>query len=165
MSQTTKLITTAGFVCVVLLAVGVVYTLVHKRSTNLTPKTATSGIGCVAKQLAAGSTGNCVNDVQTMVNYIETAGLTECPFPGAQKLPVTGSYDAATQAQVKVAQAWINCYNKEEGITTAINADGNVGSSTWPELCTYAYKFPKLANQSTSPYFQQSLAAGKDAGC
>lgn len=157
-----------GFVVLVLLAVGVVYSLVHKKAASTSARTtsgAVAGSGCVARQFTVGSTGNCVSDIQTMVNYIETAGLIECPFPGAAQNPASGTYDAATQTQVKIVQSWVNCYNKEEGVTTAINADGNVGASTWPELCTYGYKFPALAKQSTSPYFQQTLAAGKDAGC
>ncbi len=154
-----------GLLIAIIVAVGVVFNLVHKRSANLAPQTAVSGTGCVTKQLAIGSTGSCVSDVQTMVNYMETAGLIQCPFPGASQIPINGTFDTATQAQVKVVQSWVNCYNKEEGVTKVIVADGTVGPTTWPEICTYAYKFPKLAGQNPSQFYKQAVAAGEDAGC
>jgi hypothetical protein len=162
-----KTLSTVGFVILVVLAIGVVYNIIHKKSASTSPKSSLSSkaTGCVSQQFNVGSSGHCVNDIQTMVNYIETAGLIQCPFPGAAQQPATGTYDATTQTQVKVVQSWFNCYNKEEGVTTMIDVDGMVGPSTWPELCMYGYKFPALAKQNPSPYFQQTLAAGKDAGC
>jgi hypothetical protein len=119
----------------------------------------------VARQFAPGSSGACVSDIQTMVNFMETDGLTECPFTGAKTLAITGMYDTTTQYQVKTVQTWNNCYNKQEGSSSVIAANGIVGTSTWSELCTYAYQYQKQVAESTSPYLKASVAAGKNAGC
>jgi hypothetical protein len=100
-----------------------------------------------------------------MVNFVETDDLTQCPFVGAQILQSSGIYDAATASQVKVIQNWFNCYNRQEGDKSTISANGNVGESTWSELCTYAYQFPKGSGSSVSPYLKASIIAGKNAGC
>jgi hypothetical protein len=96
---------------------------------------------------------------------METDGLTQCPFVGAKSLDINGVYNASTAIQVKTVQTWENCYNKQEGDPTRISADGSVENTTWYELCTYGYQYPKQSNQSTSSYFKVSLVAGKSAGC
>jgi hypothetical protein len=120
---------------------------------------------CNAKQFGPGSSGSCVSDIQTMVNFMETDELTECPFAGAQTLSPSGSYDKTTQAEVKVVQTWLNCYDREEGTPKTLSANGTVGSATWYELCTFAYEYPQRANSSPSPYWQAAQVAGKNAGC
>jgi peptidoglycan hydrolase-like protein with peptidoglycan-binding domain len=123
------------------------------------------GDTCTSKQFTLGSSGNCVDDIQTMVNFMETDGLTQCPFTGSSTLSVNGSYDTNTQSQVKVVQSWLNCYNQQEGEAGTSSVNGVVGTSTWSGLCTYAFQYPSQANQSTSPYLKLSIAAGKNAGC
>ena len=49
------------------------YTVYNQKTVPNTP-TAT---GCRAQTFSQGTTGNCVKDIQTMTNYMETAGLTE----------------------------------------------------------------------------------------
>ena len=138
----------------------VVFTKPKKVSPAVTKSTA-----CAGQNYVAGSTGPCVSDIQTMVNFIETDGLNECSFKGNQLLTINGNFDQPTVDQVKVVQNWLNCYNKQEGAPGYINPNGMVGSSTWSGLCTYAYYYPKQAGQSNSSYFKATLAAGKTAGC
>jgi len=129
------------------------------------PSKAPPQTGCVAQRFTVGSSGACVRDIQTMVNYMETAGLSECPFTDGKPLNINGTYDGTTKQQVQSVQTWINCYNKQEGSNTSIPTDGTIGSSTWPQLCSYAYRFPSQSNSSTSPYCAEAIAAGKNAGC
>lgn len=149
-------------VIIVIVAISITIFFINRRS-NQTKQTTQST--CTSKQFSLGSSGDCISDIQTMVDFIESDSLTQCPFPGAKALSINGSYDENTQTQVKVIQTWLNCYNKQEGSPVTINVDGSVGTTTWPELCTYAYLFPKQSNESTSPYFKPSLVAGKRAGC
>lgn len=121
--------------------------------------------GCRAQTFAMGASGSCVKDIQTMTNYMETAGLTECHFTGGQTLQVTGTYDTQTATQVKVVQNWANCYYAQEGLSMRVTANSSVDSSTWTELCDFAYTSPKQSNAATSPYTSASIAAGKDAHC
>jgi hypothetical protein len=148
----------------VILIIGTVFVSVNHNKR--TPKQVTmDSKTCIAKQIDSSSTGNCVSDVQTMIDFMETDKLTECPFNGAIPTPINGLYDSATQAQVKTVQTWINCYNKEEGSTTPINVTGVVSPATWHVLCSYGYKFPKQSASNTSLYAKQTLSAGADAGC
>jgi hypothetical protein len=162
-SHGTKAIKELAIVIIFALIIGGAFSLLHHSSKSTATQIVASG--CIAKQFSVGSSGNCVSDVQNMVNFMETDNYNQCPFSGMAKLTISGVYDAATQTQVKVVQSWENCYNKQEDSTTRIVASGNVGTSTWSELCTYAYQYPKQSNSSTSPYFKASIAAGKDAGC
>ena len=143
---------------VAFLAVGI-GTLKHRPSQALVAS------GCTARQFDVGSSGTCVNDIQTMINYMETSGLNECPFVGAQRLPINGTYDSATKVQVSTVQTWINCYSKQEGSQTSVSVTGKVDSATWHLFCSYAYQFPSQSNSSVSPFRQASIAAGKNAGC
>lgn len=147
-------------VAVVILAAVLVFT-----RQAAAPTKPAGGDSCTAKQFAPGSSGNCVSDIQTMINFMETDGLTQCPFTGSSSLSVSGSYDASTQNQVKVVQSWLNCYNRQEGESGSVSVNGVVGSATWSGLCTYAFQYPSQANQSVSPYLKLSIAAGKNAGC
>jgi hypothetical protein len=153
-------------VCIVVLVLiigGVLLLIRHNSKPNMTPVAQSNS--CISRQLSIGSSGNCVRDVQTMVNFLETDGLTECAFIGAQQLSVSGTFDAATQQQIKTVQTWINCYNKQEGNPLNTPANGTVGTATWSGICTYAYLYPKQSGQGPSPYLKASIAAGKDAGC
>lgn len=129
------------------------------------PSSSVSQSGCIAKRFSVGSSGQCVKDIQTMVNYVETAGLNECPFVDAKTLPVSGNYDQATARQVTSVQNWQRCYSSQEGSQTNILATGTVNTRTWHLLCSYAYLFPSKSNSHTSPYRQETIAAGKNAGC
>lgn len=130
------------------------------------PKKVAKRTGCIAQQLSSESSGMCVRDVQTMVDYIETAGLSECPFTNGKPLDIDGIYDRTTEQQVESVQAWMNCYNKQEGSTNAsIPTNGIVNSLLWSQLCTYAYRFPLQSSSNTSPYRQAAITAGKNADC
>lgn len=120
---------------------------------------------CLSEQLRAGSTGNCVKDAQTMVDFVETDSLNECPFAGGKTIQPSGTYDAATAAQIKVVQTWLNCYNKQEGGNDMLPTDGVISHATWAALCTYGYQYPHQSQTGSSPYFRQTIAAGKNAGC
>jgi hypothetical protein len=128
-------------------------------------KNQTVASGCASHQFTVGSSGSCVKDIQTLVNFIETDGLTMCPFTGSQALPINGSFSVSTQNQVAVVQTWANCYNRQEGTPTTISTDGVVDSSTWSDLCTYGYQYPKQSNSGISPFLKASITAGKNAGC
>lgn len=120
---------------------------------------------CVSKQLSVGSKGSCVSDAQTMIDFMESDGLTQCPFTGSSPLTINGTYDANTEKQVMVIQAWLICYDKQEGEPVNIISNGTLTPSTWLAMCTYAYIYPSESNQSSSTYLNQSILAGKNAGC
>jgi hypothetical protein len=151
-------------VTIILIAACVLSLLVlghHKKAPTQDAKAS----NCISQSFDIGSSGSCVTDIQSMVNFFETDNFNECAFTGAQTLDINGDFNNATKSQVMVVQKWLNCYNKQEGAPGTINANGIVGSSTWSNFCTYAYSYPKQAGQSSSPYFKDSLAAGKNAGC
>jgi hypothetical protein len=147
---------------VVLIIAGILI-ITHKHSSN--SKTVVYANGCVAEEFSEQSSGLCVKDIQTMVDFMETDSLNECVFIGAESVGISGIYNAPTKQQVQTVQTWANCYNKQEGEPGIINVNGAVGPATWSELCTYAYKYPYQTNSSTSPYFKESIIAGKNAGC
>ncbi len=163
MSPNSAKLRVIGSVLVVIIICAVAIFIVNRTPSQAT--TTTHYSGCVAQQLEAGSSGACVSDVQTMVDFMESDGLTECKFTGSAELPINGTYNAATKTQVQVVEQWENCYNKQEGSTVTIGTSGNVTTATWSELCTYAYHYPAQTSSSLSSYRQASLAAGKNAGC
>jgi hypothetical protein len=126
---------------------------------------ATAQNSCINHTYANGSSGECVSDIQTMVNFLETDNLNECTFTGAKTLNINGNFDATTESQVKVVQSWLSCYNKQEGAPNNTTVSGTVDSGTWSDICTYAYLYPKQAGQSSSPFYKQAIIAGKNAGC
>jgi hypothetical protein len=152
----------ALIVVIVIIAVGALLFATHHSSNKVTPLASS---GCASEVFSVGSSGNCVQDIQTMVDYMETDDLTECPFTGGQVLPVDGSFDASTKQQVQVVQTWQNCYNKQEDLPAAQIVNGSVGTQTWSELCTFSYTYPKQAASSPSAYFKSTVTAGKNAGC
>jgi len=149
---------------IIVIAVAITLLLLADRS-HPTVNKSVARTGCVTQQFTIGDSGSCVGTIQTLVNFMETDGLTECPFPGGSRLTATNSYDAATQKQVQIVQGWENCYNKQEGSSLRIDANGIVATSTWSELCTYAYHYPMQAGARVSPYRQAAMTAGKNAGC
>jgi hypothetical protein len=153
-----------GIVVVVL--IGLIALLVsHDRSTSATNQTNSSASissGCVSKQFSTGSTGHCVSDIQTLVNYTEHSGLTECPFSNGATLIVNGSYDSLTSTQVRSIQQWSDCYAEQEGFTSDVMQTGTVDKATWGELCTYGYTDPLHTSAKGATTVE---AAGKDAGC
>lgn len=148
---------------IVVLVVGTVMIAGKLRSD--TKAAAEAQTKCLSKELSQGSSGDCVHDVQAMVNFMETDGLTQCPFTGGFRLPLNGYYDASTSQQVAVVQDWLTCYNKQEGLKIPDFKRGKVTAATWSQLCTYAYQYPSQSNDSKSNYRTEALAAGKDAGC
>lgn len=148
------------FVSIVILSLATgVHLLTHH------PAPITNKSGCTSQEFSLGSSGNCVEDIQTMVDYMETAGLNECPFTDTAALPIKGTYNTYTAQQVSSVQTWVQCYSKQEGARSNVAVSGKVNEATWHLLCSYAYHFPSQSNSSTSPYFQKTIAAGKDAGC
>lgn len=139
--------------------------LLHQNRQQSAKNQVSIRTGCIAQTFNVGASGSCVRDIQTMVNFIETDGMTECPFIGSQQLTLNGNYDNLTKNQIQVIQQWENCYNKQEGSTLIVNDNGIVSTPTWSELCTYAYLYPSRSGSSVSSYRQASLAAGKDANC
>lgn len=121
--------------------------------------------GCTTQQFAVGSSGKCVKDIQTMVDYMETAGLNECPFEGTKILTITGAYNKETANQVRSVQQWIHCYSAQEESQTNVSVNGKVDAATWQLLCSFGFRFPSQSNSSTSSYRQSALSAGKNAGC
>jgi hypothetical protein len=128
-------------------------------------KTAAALTGCVTRTLAQGSSGSCVKDVQTFVNFVETDDLSECPFTGGKTINESGMFDSSTARQVAIVQTWLNCYNRQEGEAAVVNSNGIVAPATWSQLCNYAYRFPSQSSSRVSPYAKASIAAGKNAGC
>lgn len=134
--------------------------VLHRNSTTvITPR------GCTSTNLSQGSSGICVKDAQTMVDFIETDGLNECVFTNGMPLAVDGSYNAATAQQVKSVQTWVNCYNHQEGITQTVPTNGTIDKTTWVALCTYGYQYPTQNSASSSPYTKAATTAGNNADC
>jgi hypothetical protein len=150
---------------ILILVIGTILFIMNKNHSSTTPTPIAHYSGCIAEQLNVGTTGSCVGDAQTMVDYMQTGGLTECPFSGGSLLPITGNFDETTKAQVQVVEKWENCYNKQEGSSVTISTSGIINTTAWSELCTYAYHYPLQSNSTVSSYRQKSLVAGKDAGC
>lgn len=135
---------------------------VHHRVAAPAKQTVSLSSYCVGQTVKTGDSGHCAADIQTMINYMEHSGLTQCPFEGGKQLPVTNEYDTATAAQVQSIQGWANCYAKQEGFTTNVRQTGSVDRTTWSELCTYGYTNPLRSGANGA---SDSIAAGKDAGC
>jgi hypothetical protein len=146
----------------VVAAFGGFYLYAHKQDSTTTSAALS---GCRAETIGLGASSNCVKDIQTMTDYMETSGLTECQFTGGHVVPITGTYDAATEAQVKVVQNWANCYYEQEGINQSVTTSGSVDNGTWTELCNYAYNSPKQSGENVSSYTKASIAAGENAHC
>lgn len=149
---------------IALVVVAIVVMIVVAFRKNPKQPTAQAG-SCTSRQFSFGSSGTCVSDIQTMIDFMESGGFTQCPFTGGSKLAIDGAYDSTTQAQVKVVQTWMNCYNKQEGVASSLTVDGSVDVPTWTDLCNFSYEFPKNSSNNTSPYSSASITAGKDAGC
>jgi hypothetical protein len=170
MKRPARSLTNDGFVGIILLLVvvvvltGGIYLALarHKSAKPAVAQSANLHSYCVGQPLTTSASGHCVSDVQTMVNYMEHSGLTECPFMGGATLVVSGTYDATTSAQVQSVQAWSQCYAKQEGFSSNVKQTGNVDKSTWGELCTYSYTDP-LHTSATDA--NTAISAGKDAGC
>jgi hypothetical protein len=147
----------------IVLGLGLIYLDRHYYSKTNTPSgTKDLSSYCVGKTFASGASGNCVSDIQTLINYMENSGLTQCPFDGGAPLTVNGTFDSITTAQVKSVQGWASCYATQEGFTTNVIQNGTVDKTTWGELCTYGYTNPSHSGASGAT---SAIAAGKDAGC
>jgi hypothetical protein len=149
---------------VILIIVGAGAFLLFKHKPTDTVNTQNTSLSnyCVGHTYATGSSGHCVSDIQTLVNYMEHSGLTECPFDGGAELAVTGTFDSTTAAQVKSIQGWSGCYAKQEGFTSNVTETSQVDKSTWGLLCTYGYTDP---SHTAATGASGAIAAGKDAGC
>ncbi len=135
---------------------------IHRTAAKPTPQAADLSSNCVGRTFTTGSSGHCVGDIQTLVNYMEHSGLTECQFTGSAQLDISSTYDNATVQQVKSVQDWARCYARQEGFTSNVQQTGTVDKATWGELCTYGYTNPSR-NGATGA--AGSITAGKDAGC
>jgi hypothetical protein len=166
--QRTK--TAGGYIRIALLGIAIVVIAVvalilihHKHDTSASSKQATNLQSyCVGQTFANGSSGHCVSDIQTIINYMEHSGLTQCPFVNGAKITVDSTYDADTITQVNAVQRWASCYAKQEGFTSNVPQNGTVGKATWGELCTYGYTDPMRSEATKTG---TTIAAGKDAGC
>jgi hypothetical protein len=134
----------------------------HKHTDTVKAQNTLLSSYCVGQSYTTGSSGHCVDDIQTLVNYMEHSGLTECPFDGGATLTVNSSYDGDTTTQVKSVQGWSECYAKQEGFTSNVKQTGTVDKVTWGLLCTYGYTDPL---HTTASGASEAIAAGKDAGC
>jgi hypothetical protein len=148
-------------IAVLLIAAAISFFFLHR--THKVQKSIAKLNGyCVGTTLNSSSSGHCVSDAQTIINYMENSGLTQCEFVNSAKLTVDGTYDTATATQVKSIQTWANCYAAQEGFTSNVKETGSVDRPTWGELCTYGYTDPMHSAASGAG---DAIAAGKDAGC
>lgn len=154
------IIALAAVIIVVAIIALILVTMHRDAATTDTPTANLSG--CVSKTFGSDSSGHCVSDIQTLVNYMEHSGLTECPFTGGAQLSVSSVYDNATVLQVQSVQGWAGCYAKQEGFTSNIQQTGTVDKTTWSELCTYGFTNPSHNGTAGAA---GAIAAGKDAGC
>lgn len=146
----------------VVIVLGAVYMMRGRGSAPAAPDSS----ACVNQVLRSGSQGDCVKNAQALINLMQTNKLIEaCPFTGGKQLALNGQFDADTEAQAKVVQTWVNCYNEEERLSERLNGQGVIDADTWTSLCTYGYTFPKRTNQGPADILQAGLAAGQAAGC
>lgn len=85
--------------------------------------TSHAGTNCTGQTLSQGSSGQCVKDLQSLVNGFVTT-----------KLAVDGSFGPNTATGVKSFQD-----------TTKLSVDGVVGSNTWSKLCNTAAIYSSTA--------------------
>jgi len=147
---------------VVVIAIVVGFLLWHHQTHTSAARKAALSAYCVGQTFTTNDTGHCVSDIQTLVNYMEDSGLTECSFTDGAKLDITGTYDAATATQVQSIQNWAVCYAKQEGFASNVHPSSTVDRATWGELCTFSYIDP-IRNSATDA--GASIAAGSNAGC
>jgi len=147
---------------IVVIGAGAFFIFNHHKATTDNTGSVASGNYCAGRTFTSGSSGNCISDIQTLVNYMEHSGLTECPFTGGATLTVSGTFDSATATQVKSIQGWSECYARQEGFTSNVKQTSQVDMPTWGLLCTYSYTDP-LHTAATGA--SEAITAGKDAGC
>lgn len=154
------------WVIVALLAVVVIAVAIYLSRGRGSAPAAPDSSACVNQVLRTGSQGECVKDAQALINLMQTNKLIEaCPFTGGKELALNGQFDTDTEAQTKVIQSWVNCYNEEERLSERLNGQGVVDKDTWTSLCTYGYTFPKRTNQGPAELLRAGLEAGQSAGC
>lgn len=163
MTMKRSLIIAALLLVIVVVVVAASILSNQKRSTKSLHSLASSS-GCINQTFSTGSQGECVSDLQTLVDFMETDQLPQCGLPDAPVI-INGQYSSETTAQVKAAQQWVNCYARQEGGRATLPVTGIVAPATWQALCTYAYANSAKSGAHTSPYFKQALTAGNQAGC
>jgi hypothetical protein len=149
-------------ILVMVVALVALFFMYHHTKAKTAARNANLATYCVGQSFASGSSGHCVSDIQTLVNYMEHSGLTECKFSDGTLLGVNGTFDSTTATQVKSVQAWADCYADQEGFRSNVKQTSSVNRVTWSELCTYGYSDPK---QSSATGATNAIAAGQDAGC
>jgi hypothetical protein len=120
------------FIIILIIIVGAVLLFGGNKSTL-----SSSPSACVNNNLSQSSSGHCVSDLQTLLNW----GLYGIDGPNYQK--VTGQFSASTTAEVKQFQTLNN-----------IDASGTLNKQTWIKLCDGEQGPPA-----------SWTAAAKDAGC
>lgn len=162
-SRGNKWMLLAAGIAALVVVVATLLLFFHKHTVMKTAAhTAAMGKYCVGQNLSIGSSGHCVSDIQTLVNFMERGGLTECKFDGSATLAVNGTFDEATKTQIMSIQNWADCYATQEGFKSNVKQTGSVDQSTWGELCTFGYSDPM---QSDTANAAASIAAGTDAAC
>ena len=137
-SQTLAAGTYTYFACI---EVQYVWTQVGSNKSFTIGTTGTGGGGtttCYTQTWAQGSSGQCVKDIQNLLNYDVYQTNT------SQYLVVDGDYGSYTAAAVKLEQ-------NNNGLTQS----GTVDAQTWPYVCT--------PGSGTVPSWYTSAAT--DAGC
>ncbi len=99
---------------------------------------------CYKATFGNGSSGHCVQDIQTAFNALYNNGwnVSALKQDGGRVLTVDGQYGANTTASVKAFQR----------VDGRLSVDGIVGPNTWSELCVYSWQY------------SSGKAAMKDAG-
>ncbi len=101
---------------------------------------------CVGGVFASGSSGQCVKDIQTMVNLSTDVN---------PKITVNGKFNAATVNAVKQLQTQVNTL-KPQGLPYPLTVNGRVNAKTWTVLCADSNNY----FAGSAPYI-----AFHDAGC
>lgn len=132
---------------VAIIAIGVVGTILMSLSHAST---------CLETNLETGSTGECVQHAQQMLNGLSVSWqpLADGVTPRGSQFTASGEFDATTLARVATFQQ-IELQSDSE-----LKVTGHVDSHTWQRLCTRVAELPDIL-----PSQRIAHRAAATAGC
>ena len=139
------------------LVLGLVAGLLAATGLAMTAQAPAQAATCTSYQYGSGGSGQCVKEIQTMLNGITHVYggryPSSCGMVSTGYLTVDGSFGPKTLAKVKSFQKW-----------ECLSADGIIGRNTWRELCFRAGQVSM--GYSFSPAIERAAwNAAKRAGC
>ena len=123
----------------------------------MTTQAPAQAASCTSYQYGSGGSGQCVKEIQTMLNGITYEyggpGNYGCGTLSTGYLTADGQFGSLTLAKVKSFQKW-----------QCLSADGVVGRNTWRELCDWAGQV-NFIYTSQPAIKRNAWYAARRAGC